>query len=45
MGIHPPTTIEIIERSTYTDGWRYNEEKTTPIPTFIRTGDSYFQKK
>ncbi|CAG8687266.1 20477_t:CDS:2 [Cetraspora pellucida] len=36
---------QIIERSTYTDGWRYDEEKTTPIPTFIRTGDSYFQKK
>ncbi|CAG8788315.1 14284_t:CDS:2, partial [Cetraspora pellucida] len=41
----PPTTIEIIEHSTYTDGWRYSETKTSPIPTFIRTGDGYFQKK
>ncbi|CAG8639383.1 7251_t:CDS:2, partial [Dentiscutata heterogama] len=28
----PPIAIEIIERSTYTDGWRYNETKTSPIP-------------
>jgi hypothetical protein len=41
----PPTTIEIIEQSLYTGNNKYNEEITTPIPTFIRTGDTYFQKK
>jgi hypothetical protein len=42
---NPPTAIEIIEQSSYTRGYKYNEEKTIPLPTFIRTGDTYFQKK
>jgi hypothetical protein len=41
----PPTAIEIIERSSYTRGYKYNEKKTIPLPTFIRTGDTYFQRK
>src|SRR5271154_1569708 len=42
---NPPTAIEIIEQSSYTGGYKYNEKKTIPLPTFIRTGDTYFQKK
>jgi DNA replication protein DnaC len=41
----PPTAIEIIEQSSYTERYKYNEEKTIPLPTFIRTGDTYFQRK
>ena len=42
---HPPTTIKIIERSSYIKRYKYNEKKTTSLPTFIRIDDTYFQRK
>ncbi len=42
---HPPTAIEIIKQSSYIREYKYNKEKTIPLSTFIRIGDTYFQKK
>ena len=41
----PPTTAELITRSIYTGNWIIDERKTVTLPTFIRTGDSYFHEK
>jgi len=41
----PPTTAELITRSIYTGNRIIDENKTVTLPTFIRTGDSYFHEK
>ena len=41
----PPTAAELITRSVYTGERIVDETKTTTLPTFIRTGDSYFHEK
>jgi len=41
----PPTTAELITRSLYTGSRMIDETKTITLPTFIRTGDSYFHEK
>jgi len=41
----PPTTAELITRSIYTGNRIIDESKTVTLPTFIRTGDSYFHEK
>ncbi|GBC30708.2 DNA helicase PIF1, ATP-dependent [Rhizophagus irregularis DAOM 181602=DAOM 197198] len=41
----PPTAAELIQRSSYTNGHIINESITTTLPTFIRTGDTYFHEK
>ncbi len=38
----PPTAAEIICRSVYTGKHILDEEKTSTLPSFIRTGSSYF---
>lgn len=40
-----PTAVEIIEKSAYMSGWRFSETNTSTIPSFIRTGDTYFNQK
>ena len=42
---HPPTAAELIQRSTYTNAHIINECITTTLPTFIRTGETYFHEK
>lgn len=41
----PPTTAELIKQSTYSNKPIINESITTTLPTFIRTGDTYFHEK
>src|SRR6185369_9954659 len=41
----PPTASELISRSIYTNRPIIDETKTTTLPTFIRTGDTYFHEK
>ena len=41
----PPTAAELIQKSTYTNANIINESITTTLPTFIRTGDTYFHEK
>lgn len=40
-----PLAIELIQQSNYSNTYHINEDLTIPIPTFIRTGDSYFHEK
>ena len=41
-----PTAAELLRQSSYnTDTLIINESLTTPLPTFIHTGDSYFHEK
>jgi hypothetical protein len=40
-----PTSIDLIQQNNYSNRRRINEELTIPLPTFIRTGDSYFHEK
>ena len=40
-----PLPIELIQQSNYSNARCINENLTTPIPTFIRTGDAYFHEK
>ena len=41
-----PTAAELLRQSSYdTNTLVINESLTTPLPTFIRTGDSYFHEK
>jgi hypothetical protein len=40
-----PLPIELIQPSNYSNSKHINEDLTIPIPTFIRTGDSYFHEK
>ena len=41
-----PTAAELLRRSNYdTTNLVINESLTTPLPTLIRTGDSYFHEK
>jgi hypothetical protein len=40
-----PTAAELIQQSSYTDSQIINESITTTLPTFIRTGDTYFHEK
>ena len=40
-----PTAAELIQKSVYTDKHIINESITTTLPTFIRTGDTYFHEK
>ncbi len=37
--------IELIKQSNYSNAHCINEDLLIPIPTFIRTGDSYFHEK
>ncbi|CAG8490878.1 16859_t:CDS:2 [Acaulospora morrowiae] len=41
----PLNTAELITRSIYTGNRIIDESKTVTLPTFIRTGDSYFHEK
>jgi hypothetical protein len=41
----PPTAAELIKKSTYSDNSIIDESITTTLPTFIRTGDTYFHEK
>jgi hypothetical protein len=41
----PPTAAEIIKQSSYCDNLIIDESITTTLPTFIRTGDTYFHEK
>jgi len=41
----PPTAAQIIRQSSYSDRQTYDESITTTLPTFIRTGDTYFHEK
>ena len=41
----PPTASELITQSIYTGKRMIDETKTTTLPTFIRTGDTYFHEK
>ncbi|CAB4437325.1 unnamed protein product [Rhizophagus irregularis] len=41
----PPTASELITRSIYTGKRIINESKTTTLPSFIQTGDTYFNEK
>ena len=40
-----PLPTELLQQSNYSNTRRINEDLTIPIPTFIRTGDSYFHEK
>ncbi|CAH1768141.1 11067_t:CDS:2, partial [Entrophospora sp. SA101] len=40
-----PDDINLISYSQYNGAPKINEEITIPLPTFIRTGDSYFHEK
>src|ERR1044071_7561800 len=42
---HQLTTADFITNSIYTGCPIINETKTTTIPSYIRTGDSYFRQK
>ena len=43
---HLPVARELLQPSEYRlSSYRINEDITTPIPTFIRTGDTYFHQK
>ena len=41
----PPTAAQLIQRSNYSNKLKINESITTTLPTFIRTGNSYFHEK
>jgi hypothetical protein len=41
----PPTAAELIKKSSYSDDSIIDESITTTLPTFIRTGDTYFHEK
>jgi len=40
-----PSTIQWLRQSHYTHQMIIDENKSIPLPTFIRTGDSYFKEK
>lgn len=42
---NPPRAVDLIQSSIYNDRPIINEKITTTLPTFIRTGDSYFREK
>jgi PIF1-like helicase/Helitron helicase-like domain at N-terminus len=42
---NPPRAVDLIQRSVYNDQPIINEQNTTTLPTFIRTGDTYFREK
>ena len=42
---HQLTTADFITNSVYTDRPIINETKTTTVPSYIRTGDTYFRQK
>jgi hypothetical protein len=41
----PNTARDLLCQSLYGDNVIIDEEKTDPLPTFIRTGDTYFREK
>ena len=41
----PPTAAQLIQRSSYSDRPIIDESITTTLPTFIRTGATYFHEK
>jgi hypothetical protein len=41
----PPTASELITRSVYTGRRMIDESKTITLPSFIRTGETYFNEK
>ena len=41
----PPTAAQLLRESAYTTNLIIDENVTTPLPTFIRTGDTYYHKK
>lgn len=43
--LQPRTAAELLTSSLYDGAPIINEESTDPLPTFIRTGDSYFRSK
>jgi len=42
---HLPTARDLLQPSTYSSHDIINESKTIPIPSFVRTGDTYFHRK
>lgn len=41
----PRTAAQILQQSLYRNASIIDEEKSVPLPTFIRTGSSYFREK
>ena len=41
----PQTAAQLLQQSLYRDAPIIDEERTVPLPTFIRTGSSYFREK
>ena len=41
----PPRAAELTARSVYTGKYIIDESKTTTLPTFVRTGETYFHEK
>jgi hypothetical protein len=41
----PQTAADLLRESLYTNQQIVDEDQTVPLPTFIRTGDSYFREK
>jgi hypothetical protein len=39
------SAVQLLRQSQYTDQIIIDENKSIPLPTFIRTGDSYFKEK
>ena len=37
--------VQLLRQSQYTNQIIIDENKSIPLPTFIRTGDSYFKEK
>jgi hypothetical protein len=41
----PQTAADLLRESLYNNQFIIDEDQTAPLPTFIRTGDSYFREK
>ena len=39
------SAVQLLRQSQYTNQIIIDENKSIPLPTFIRTGDSYFKEK
>ena len=42
---HSLSAIQLLRKSHYTNEMIVDEQRSMPLPTFIRTGDSYFKEK
>jgi len=40
-----PSASELLRQSAYSNNLIINEEITDPLPSFVRTGDTYFHQK